>query len=56
MIIAYDSQVMLLYNPDISKINRINYSDYFGKEYIKIRLMCYVEKNGEIKIEERQVR
>ena len=54
--ISCDSQVMLLYNPDISKINRINYSDYFGKEYIKIRLMCYVEKNGEIKIEERQVR
>ena len=54
--ISCDSQIMLLYNPNISLINRENYSDYFGKEHIELRLICYVEKNGEIQISEREVR
>ncbi len=54
--ISCDSQIMLLYNPDITKINRENYTDFFSKDNINIRLICYVEKNGKIQINEREIR
>lgn len=54
--ISSDSQIMLLYNPDITEVNRTNYTDYFGKDHIEVRLICYVEKDGQVDIHEREIR
>lgn len=44
-LISY-TQIMLLYNPNIGELNVNNYSDYFSKKNIKIRLSCHVKSDG----------
>ena len=45
-----DTQIMLLYNPDIEELNPDKYSDYYSKNNIEIRLTCSVESDGRIAI------
>lgn len=53
---ASTNRIMLFFNGDISKLTHSNFTDYYGKEHLVARYMCYVEKNGEIQINEREVR
>lgn len=53
---ASTNRIMLFFNGDISELTHLNFTDYYGKEYLIARYMCYVEKNGEIQISEREVR
>ena len=50
------NRIMLFFNGNISELTHSNFTDYYGKEHLIARYMCYVEKNGEIQINEREVR
>ncbi len=53
---ASTNRIMLFFNGDISELTHSNFTDYYGKEHLVARYMCYIEKNGEIQINEREVR
>lgn len=53
---ASTNRIMLFFNGNISGLTHSNFTDYYGKEHLAARYMCYVEKNGEIQISEREIR
>lgn len=48
--------IMLFFNGNMSELTHSNFTDYYVKEHLAARYMCYVEKNGEIQISERKIR